>query len=63
MGSQGRRGEAAGNGRRRGPPRSRSCHRRPSAASWTETLMTFEILPERPDDDALIDPLLDRAFI
>ena len=24
--------------------------------------MTFEILPERPHDDALIDPLLDRAF-
>jgi predicted N-acetyltransferase YhbS len=24
--------------------------------------MTYEILPERPDDDALIDPLLDRTF-
>jgi predicted N-acetyltransferase YhbS len=24
--------------------------------------MTFKILPERPDDDALIDPLLDRTF-
>ena len=32
------------------------------AAPWTEHDMTFTIVAEQPHHDALIDPLLDRAF-
>ena len=32
------------------------------AAPWSETAMPVKIIPERAEDAALIDPLLDRTF-